>query len=44
VVATLLAARADLEPWPDDEGRWQRLWLPHEARGDGFFAARLRRR
>jgi 16S rRNA (cytosine967-C5)-methyltransferase len=44
MVATLLAARADLEPWPDDEGRWQRLWLPHEARGDGFFAARLRRR
>lgn len=44
VVAQLLAAHADLEPWPDDEGRWQRLWLPHEARGDGFFAARLKRK
>lgn len=44
VVAQLLAARADLEPWPDHEGRWQRLWLPHEAQGDGFYAARLRRR
>ena len=44
VVAALLAARADLEPAPDAQGRWQRLWLPHEARGDGFFAARLRRR
>lgn len=44
VVASLLRTRADLEPAPDDEGRWQRLWLPHEARGDGFFAARLRRR
>ncbi len=44
VVAALLAGRADLEPWPDQEGRWQRLWLPHEAQGDGFFAARLKRR
>ncbi len=43
-VAALLAARPDLEPWPDAGDCWQRLWLPHEARGDGFFAARLRRR
>lgn len=44
VVAALLASRTDLAPAPDSEGRWQRLWLPHEARADGFFAARLRRR
>jgi 16S rRNA (cytosine967-C5)-methyltransferase len=44
VLTELLAARADLAPAPDAQGRWQRLWLPHEARGDGFFAARLRRR
>jgi len=44
VLSRLLAARTDLEPAPDAQGRWQRLWLPHEARGDGFFAARLRRR
>lgn len=44
VVEALLRSRDDLEPAPDGEGRWQRLWLPHEARGDGFFAARLRRK
>lgn len=44
VLTDLLAARADLAPAPDALGRWHRLWLPHEARGDGFFAARLRRR
>jgi 16S rRNA (cytosine967-C5)-methyltransferase len=43
VIAALLAARPDLAPAPDSEGRWQRLWLPHESGGDGFFAARLRR-
>lgn len=44
VVEHLLRERDDLEPAPDREGRWQRRWLPHEARGDGFFAARLRRK
>jgi 16S rRNA (cytosine967-C5)-methyltransferase len=44
VVKALLAERPDLEPVPDAEGRWHRLWLPHETGGDGFFAARLRRR
>jgi 16S rRNA (cytosine967-C5)-methyltransferase len=44
VVESLLSGRADLEPAPDEAGRWHRLWLPHEAGGDGFFAARLRRR
>jgi len=44
VLSDLLAARPDLAPAPDAQGRWQRLWLPPEARGDGFFAARLRRR
>ena len=40
----ILEVAPDLEPVPDSEGRWHRLWLPHEAGGDGFFAARLRRR
>lgn len=44
VVDALLAVRGDLEPEPDAAGRWRRLWLPHESGGDGFFAARLRRR
>lgn len=44
VVEALLAERPDLEPVADQEGRWHRLWLPHEAGGDGFFAARLRRK
>ena len=44
VIEGLMAARPDLAPAPDPDGRWQRLWLPHEAQGDGFFAARLRRR
>jgi 16S rRNA C967 or C1407 C5-methylase (RsmB/RsmF family) len=43
VVEALLAERPDLEPVADRDGRWHRLWLPHEAGGDGFFAARLRR-
>ncbi len=41
VVEGLLARRTDLEPLPDDEGRWQRQWLPGQGPGDGFFAARL---
>lgn len=44
VVEALLGDRGDLEPLPDEAGRWHRLWLPHEAGGDGFFAARLRRK
>ena len=44
VLAALLAGRSDLEPVPDSVGHWQRQWLPGESRGDGFFAARLRRR
>lgn len=44
VVDALLAARGDFEPEPDDQGRWRRLWLPGAGGGDGFFAARLRRR
>jgi 16S rRNA (cytosine967-C5)-methyltransferase len=41
VLEALLASRTDLKPAPDAQGRWQRLWLPHEVCGDGFFAARL---
>lgn len=41
VVEALLAARPDLAPAPDDQGRWRRQWLPGQAVGDGFFAARL---
>lgn len=41
VVEALLADRDDLVPAPDDQGRWQRQWLPGQAAGDGFFAARL---
>jgi len=47
VVEDLLARRGDLEPAPDTEGRWRRLWLPGDSsgtRGDGFFAARLRKK
>ena len=44
VVAALMEGRADLEPAPDEQGIWQRTWLPHEVRGDGFFAARMRRK
>jgi 16S rRNA (cytosine967-C5)-methyltransferase len=44
VVEGLLRERDDLEPAPDPDGRWRRLWLPHEAGGDGFFAARVRRK
>lgn len=46
VIAKLLRERDDLDPLPDAAGRWQRLWLPGEGAwaGDGFFAARLRRK
>ncbi len=48
VVAALLAAGLDLEPdphpAPEEQGVWQRYWLPQETLTDGFFAARLRRR
>lgn len=44
VLAALLAAREDLEPDPDPDGRSTRTWLPWHAGTDGFFAARLRRR
>lgn len=43
VIGALLHADPQLVPAPDDEGRWQRRWLPGQAPGDGFFAARLRR-
>jgi len=46
VLDKLLKERDDLETAPDSEGRWRRMWLPGEGDvpGDGFFAARLRRR
>jgi 16S rRNA (cytosine967-C5)-methyltransferase len=44
VLGALLHAAPELAPAPDAEGRWQRRWLPGQAPGDGFFAARLRRR
>ncbi|MEN8007711.1 MAG: transcription antitermination factor NusB [Candidatus Krumholzibacteriota bacterium] len=44
VVDHLLARRDDLEPAPDDAGRWRRTWMPGDLRGDGFFAARLRKK
>jgi 16S rRNA (cytosine967-C5)-methyltransferase len=44
VVAALRDQRDDLEPAPDAQGIWQRTWLPHEAVGDGFFAARLQKK
>lgn len=43
VVAEMLARCGDLQPDEDDAGRWQRVWLPGEVGGDGFFAARLRK-
>jgi 16S rRNA (cytosine967-C5)-methyltransferase len=48
VVDSLLAGRDDLETAPDRTGRWRRQWLPGAGpdgvRGDGFFAARLRKK
>jgi len=44
VVDRLLAGSSDLEPAPAADGHWRRLWLPGEASGDGFFAARMRKK
>ena len=44
VVDGLLAENHDLDPAPSTDGRWRRLWLPGEAQGDGFFAARMRKK
>ena len=44
VVDRLLAGSPDLEPAPATDGHWRRLWLPNEVPGDGFFAARLRKK
>ena len=44
VVSALLKQRDDLEPDPGVGGQWQRSWMPGEVRGDGFFAARLRKK
>ena len=44
VVDGLLAASPDLEPAPAADGHWRRLWLPGEVPGDGFFAARMRKK
>jgi len=43
VLAKLLEDRSDLVPDPDSKRVWRRYWLPHEMKGDGFFAARLRK-
>ena len=42
VLDALLKGRDDLEPATGRD--WQRGWLPHESGGDGFFAARLRKK
>jgi len=45
VVDRLLAERPDLEPAPSSvDGQWRRIWLPGESPGDGFFAARMRKK
>ncbi len=45
VVDRLLAERSDLEPAPSgSDGLWRQLWLPGESPGDGFFAARMRKK
>jgi 16S rRNA (cytosine967-C5)-methyltransferase len=44
VVDRLLDRRRDLEPVPDADGSFRKLWLPGDAPGDGFFAARLRKK
>ncbi len=44
VVNRLLAGSSGLEPAPASDGHWQRLWLPGAASGDGFFAARMRKK
>ncbi len=44
VVDSLLAENPDLDPAPATDGHWRRLWLPGEDLGDGFFAARMRKK
>ena len=44
VVDGLLRVVPGLETVADEDGAWQKVWLPPEAPGDGFFAARLRRK
>lgn len=48
VVDGLLARRDDLETAPDEAGQWRKAWLPGAGpdglQGDGFFAARLRKK
>ncbi|MBU8870530.1 MAG: hypothetical protein KOO60_06670 [Gemmatimonadales bacterium] len=48
VLDALLEGRDDLEPvieaGSDTDLEWRRGWLPPEAGGDGFFAARLRKK
>jgi len=49
VIAALMAKREDMVPDPGEDGLWRRYWLPFEEkdgrpqRGDGFFAARLKK-
>lgn len=48
VIAALLEQEPDLEPDPapgfSSPQGFQAVWLPHQSRTDGFFAARLRKR
>ncbi len=47
VLDKLMAERDDVEICPDEQGTWKRQWLPgdsSEEPGDGFFAARLRKK
>lgn len=44
VIKALMKQRDDLEPAPAGCGNWRRTWLPGEAQGDGFFAARMRKK
>jgi|GEM_PF-3373356 len=44
VVDGLLDRRDDLDTAPDAAGNWRRTWLPGRSPGDGFFAARIRRK
>lgn len=41
VLDKLMAERDDVAVALDEQGNWQRQWLPGEFGGDGFFAARL---
>jgi 16S rRNA C967 or C1407 C5-methylase (RsmB/RsmF family) len=43
IMTALLSSRPELQPVPDEAGRWQRTWLPGRDGGDGFFAARLQK-